>query len=131
MHVWIRFISFSRLHFFILFFALLGFSNSEKTCDKEFIIRRAATNRVLNVLRHWVSKHSQVSQRRALLHERNQLSCQHSDKKKKWKDLGFSLRFINCIRFTTFCSESYQKRGNIVSPSVGLKRFIGCWGVNG
>uniref|UniRef100_A0AAQ5XH77 Ras protein-specific guanine nucleotide-releasing factor 2a n=1 Tax=Amphiprion ocellaris TaxID=80972 RepID=A0AAQ5XH77_AMPOC len=29
------------------------------TCDKEFIIRRAATNRVLNVLRHWVSKHSQ------------------------------------------------------------------------
>uniref|UniRef100_A0A8C4EGX1 Ras-specific guanine nucleotide-releasing factor 2 n=1 Tax=Dicentrarchus labrax TaxID=13489 RepID=A0A8C4EGX1_DICLA len=34
-------------------------SNSEKSCDKEFIIRRAATNRVLNVLRHWVSKHSQ------------------------------------------------------------------------
>uniref|UniRef100_A0A8B9H1S6 Ras protein-specific guanine nucleotide-releasing factor 2a n=1 Tax=Astyanax mexicanus TaxID=7994 RepID=A0A8B9H1S6_ASTMX len=31
----------------------------ERTCDKEFIIRRAATNRVLNVLRHWVSKHSQ------------------------------------------------------------------------
>uniref|UniRef100_A0A8B9T7Q8 Ras protein specific guanine nucleotide releasing factor 1 n=1 Tax=Anas platyrhynchos TaxID=8839 RepID=A0A8B9T7Q8_ANAPL len=28
--------------------------------DKEFVIRRAATNRVLNVLRHWVSKHSQV-----------------------------------------------------------------------
>ena len=41
-------------------FYLPGFSNSEKTCDKEFIIRRAATNRVLNVLRHWVSKHSQV-----------------------------------------------------------------------
>uniref|UniRef100_A0A671TPS8 Ras protein specific guanine nucleotide releasing factor 2 n=1 Tax=Sparus aurata TaxID=8175 RepID=A0A671TPS8_SPAAU len=40
-------------------FFLPGFSNSEKTCDKEFIIRRAATNRVLNVLRHWVSKHSQ------------------------------------------------------------------------
>lgn len=37
------------------------FTNSERTCDKEFIIRRAATNRVLNVLRHWVSKHSQVS----------------------------------------------------------------------
>ncbi|KAA8584261.1 hypothetical protein FQN60_008046 [Etheostoma spectabile] len=36
-----------------------GFSNSEKVLDKEFIIRRAATNRVLNVLRHWVSKHSQ------------------------------------------------------------------------
>uniref|UniRef100_A0A3B4EL33 Ras protein-specific guanine nucleotide-releasing factor 2a n=1 Tax=Pygocentrus nattereri TaxID=42514 RepID=A0A3B4EL33_PYGNA len=35
------------------------FSNSERMCDKEFIIRRAATNRVLNVLRHWVSKHSQ------------------------------------------------------------------------
>uniref|UniRef100_A0A8B9H1E8 Ras protein-specific guanine nucleotide-releasing factor 2a n=1 Tax=Astyanax mexicanus TaxID=7994 RepID=A0A8B9H1E8_ASTMX len=31
----------------------------KRTCDKEFIIRRAATNRVLNVLRHWVSKHSQ------------------------------------------------------------------------
>uniref|UniRef100_A0A8C0FCZ2 Ras protein specific guanine nucleotide releasing factor 2 n=1 Tax=Bubo bubo TaxID=30461 RepID=A0A8C0FCZ2_BUBBB len=36
-----------------------GFNNSERMCDKEFIIRRAATNRVLNVLRHWVSKHSQ------------------------------------------------------------------------
>lgn len=36
------------------------FTNSERTCDKDFIIRRAATNRVLNVLRHWVSKHSQV-----------------------------------------------------------------------
>ncbi|XP_064422832.1 ras-specific guanine nucleotide-releasing factor 2 [Latimeria chalumnae] len=36
-----------------------GFNNSERICDKEFIIRRAATNRVLNVLRHWVSKHSQ------------------------------------------------------------------------
>ncbi|KAL6096462.1 rasgrf2 [Pungitius sinensis] len=36
-----------------------GFSGSDKVCDKEFIIRRAATNRVLNVLRHWVSKHSQ------------------------------------------------------------------------
>ncbi|KAK6322663.1 hypothetical protein J4Q44_G00074550 [Coregonus suidteri] len=36
-----------------------GFNNSERTCDKEFIIRRAATNRVLNVWRHWVSKHSQ------------------------------------------------------------------------
>ncbi|KAM3868169.1 ras-specific guanine nucleotide-releasing factor 2 [Diretmus argenteus] len=35
------------------------FTNAERTCDKEFIIRRAATNRVLNVLRHWVSKHSQ------------------------------------------------------------------------
>ncbi|XP_042344099.1 ras-specific guanine nucleotide-releasing factor 2 isoform X4 [Plectropomus leopardus] len=35
------------------------FTNNERTCDKEFIIRRAATNRVLNVLRHWVSKHSQ------------------------------------------------------------------------
>lgn len=43
---------------------LPGFTNSEKVCDKEFIIRRAATNRVLNVLRHWVSKHSQVSPRR-------------------------------------------------------------------
>ncbi|KAG2466366.1 RGRF2 factor, partial [Polypterus senegalus] len=36
-----------------------AFNNSERMCDKEFIIRRAATNRVLNVLRHWVSKHSQ------------------------------------------------------------------------
>ncbi|XP_034297097.1 ras-specific guanine nucleotide-releasing factor 2 isoform X2 [Pantherophis guttatus] len=36
-----------------------AFNNSERICDKEFIIRRAATNRVLNVLRHWVSKHSQ------------------------------------------------------------------------
>ncbi|XP_061553748.1 ras-specific guanine nucleotide-releasing factor 2 isoform X3 [Phycodurus eques] len=36
-----------------------AFGSSEKSCDKEFIIRRAATNRVLNVLRHWVSKHSQ------------------------------------------------------------------------
>uniref|UniRef100_A0AAY5EWN0 Ras protein-specific guanine nucleotide-releasing factor 2a n=1 Tax=Electrophorus electricus TaxID=8005 RepID=A0AAY5EWN0_ELEEL len=30
-----------------------------KSHDKEFLIRRAATNRVLNVLRHWVSKHAQ------------------------------------------------------------------------
>ncbi|XP_036450192.1 ras-specific guanine nucleotide-releasing factor 2 [Colossoma macropomum] len=36
-----------------------GFTNLEKSYDKEFLIRRAATNRVLNVLRHWVSKHSQ------------------------------------------------------------------------
>ncbi|GAB1298425.1 Ras-specific guanine nucleotide-releasing factor 2 [Apodemus speciosus] len=35
-----------------------GFNN-ERTCDKELIIRRSATNRVLNVLRHWVSKHAQ------------------------------------------------------------------------
>ncbi|XP_004640990.1 ras-specific guanine nucleotide-releasing factor 2 [Octodon degus] len=36
-----------------------GFNNMERMCDKEFIIRRTATNRVLNVLRHWVSKHAQ------------------------------------------------------------------------
>uniref|UniRef100_A0A8C8AQQ5 Ras protein specific guanine nucleotide releasing factor 2 n=1 Tax=Otus sunia TaxID=257818 RepID=A0A8C8AQQ5_9STRI len=40
-------------------FLISRFNNSERMCDKEFIIRRAATNRVLNVLRHWVSKHSQ------------------------------------------------------------------------
>ena len=39
---------------------VVGVCSSERTCDKEFMIRRAATNRVLNVLRHWVSKHSQV-----------------------------------------------------------------------
>lgn len=44
----------------MIVYFLSVFSNSERTCDKEFIIRRAATNRVLNVLRHWVSKHSQV-----------------------------------------------------------------------
>nr|XP_033710941.1 ras-specific guanine nucleotide-releasing factor 2 [Tursiops truncatus] len=38
---------------------LCRFNNTERTCDKEFIIRRTATNRVLNVLRHWVSKHAQ------------------------------------------------------------------------
>ncbi|XP_032966393.1 ras-specific guanine nucleotide-releasing factor 2 isoform X2 [Rhinolophus ferrumequinum] len=37
----------------------LRFNNTERICDKEFIIRRTATNRVLNVLRHWVSKHAQ------------------------------------------------------------------------
>uniref|UniRef100_A0A4W3K0C0 Ras protein specific guanine nucleotide releasing factor 1 n=1 Tax=Callorhinchus milii TaxID=7868 RepID=A0A4W3K0C0_CALMI len=36
-----------------------GFPADQRICDKEFVIRRAATNRVLNVLRHWVSKHSQ------------------------------------------------------------------------
>uniref|UniRef100_A0A4W4H997 Ras protein-specific guanine nucleotide-releasing factor 2a n=1 Tax=Electrophorus electricus TaxID=8005 RepID=A0A4W4H997_ELEEL len=36
-----------------------GFTSTEKSHDKEFLIRRAATNRVLNVLRHWVSKHAQ------------------------------------------------------------------------
>ncbi|XP_063101348.1 ras-specific guanine nucleotide-releasing factor 2 isoform X1 [Cavia porcellus] len=39
--------------------ARTGFNNTERMCDKEFIIRRTATNRVLNVLRHWVSKHAQ------------------------------------------------------------------------
>ncbi|XP_078710972.1 ras-specific guanine nucleotide-releasing factor 2-like isoform X2 [Lampetra fluviatilis] len=40
--------------------SLAGFSIAEhRMLDKEFIIRRAVTNRVLNVLRHWVSKHSQ------------------------------------------------------------------------
>lgn len=37
-----------------------GFPTDQRDGDKEFVIRRAATNRVLNVLRHWVSKHSQV-----------------------------------------------------------------------
>ena len=37
-----------------------GFPPDQRNGDKEFVIRRAATNRVLNVLRHWVSKHSQV-----------------------------------------------------------------------
>ncbi|XP_054997614.1 ras-specific guanine nucleotide-releasing factor 1 isoform X4 [Sorex araneus] len=36
-----------------------GFPSDQRNGDKEFVIRRAATNRVLNVLRHWVSKHSQ------------------------------------------------------------------------
>ncbi|XP_048418866.2 ras-specific guanine nucleotide-releasing factor 1 isoform X3 [Stegostoma tigrinum] len=39
--------------------ASAGFPTDQRICDKEFVIRRAATNRVLNVLRHWVSKHSQ------------------------------------------------------------------------
>lgn len=37
-----------------------GFPPDQRNGDKEFVIRRAATNRVLNVLRHWVSKHAQV-----------------------------------------------------------------------
>uniref|UniRef100_A0A8B9T9A7 Ras protein specific guanine nucleotide releasing factor 1 n=1 Tax=Anas platyrhynchos TaxID=8839 RepID=A0A8B9T9A7_ANAPL len=40
--------------------ASAGFPTDQRNGDKEFVIRRAATNRVLNVLRHWVSKHSQV-----------------------------------------------------------------------
>ncbi|XP_025026621.1 ras-specific guanine nucleotide-releasing factor 1 isoform X2 [Python bivittatus] len=36
-----------------------GFPPDQRNSDKEFVIRRAATNRVLNVLRHWVSKHTQ------------------------------------------------------------------------
>lgn len=39
---------------------LPGFPPDQRDGDKEFVIRRAATNRVLNVLRHWASKHSQV-----------------------------------------------------------------------
>uniref|UniRef100_K7FXN2 Ras protein specific guanine nucleotide releasing factor 1 n=1 Tax=Pelodiscus sinensis TaxID=13735 RepID=K7FXN2_PELSI len=39
--------------------ASAGFPPDQRNGDKEFVIRRAATNRVLNVLRHWVSKHSQ------------------------------------------------------------------------
>lgn len=44
---------------FNVFFA--GFPTDQRNGDKEFVIRRAATNRVLNVLRHWVSKHSPVT----------------------------------------------------------------------
>uniref|UniRef100_A0AAY4BV42 Ras-specific guanine nucleotide-releasing factor 1 n=1 Tax=Denticeps clupeoides TaxID=299321 RepID=A0AAY4BV42_9TELE len=40
-----------------------GFPTDQRNGDKEFVIRRAATNRVLNVLRHWVSKHSQDFER--------------------------------------------------------------------
>ncbi|XP_024417553.2 ras-specific guanine nucleotide-releasing factor 1 isoform X2 [Desmodus rotundus] len=39
--------------------ASAAFPPDQRNGDKEFVIRRAATNRVLNVLRHWVSKHSQ------------------------------------------------------------------------
>lgn len=39
-----------------------GFSSDQRNIDKEFVIRRAATNRVLNVLRHWVTKHTQVGE---------------------------------------------------------------------
>ncbi|XP_039629035.1 ras-specific guanine nucleotide-releasing factor 1 [Polypterus senegalus] len=39
--------------------ASTGFPTDQRNGDKEFVIRRAATNRVLNVLRHWVSKHAQ------------------------------------------------------------------------
>ncbi|XP_034291425.1 ras-specific guanine nucleotide-releasing factor 1 isoform X2 [Pantherophis guttatus] len=39
--------------------ASAGFPSDQRNSDKEFVIRRAATNRVLNVLRHWVSKHAQ------------------------------------------------------------------------
>lgn len=44
-----------------------GFPTDQRDGDKEFVIRRAATNRVLNVLRHWVSKHSQVGGGRGAL----------------------------------------------------------------
>uniref|UniRef100_A0A8C5CET1 Ras-specific guanine nucleotide-releasing factor 1-like n=1 Tax=Gadus morhua TaxID=8049 RepID=A0A8C5CET1_GADMO len=40
-------------------FCVPGFPTDQRNGDKEFVIRRAATNRVLNVLRHWVSKHAQ------------------------------------------------------------------------
>ncbi|XP_052045253.1 ras-specific guanine nucleotide-releasing factor 1 isoform X1 [Apodemus sylvaticus] len=36
-----------------------GYSTEQRNIDKEFVIRRAASNRVLNVLRHWVTKHTQ------------------------------------------------------------------------
>ncbi|KAK6474994.1 ras-specific guanine nucleotide-releasing factor 1 [Huso huso] len=39
--------------------ASTGYPTDQRNGDKEFVIRRAATNRVLNVLRHWVSKHAQ------------------------------------------------------------------------
>ncbi|XP_075431514.1 ras-specific guanine nucleotide-releasing factor 1 isoform X2 [Ascaphus truei] len=47
--------------------ATAGFPSDQRNGDKEFVIRRAATNRVLNVLRHWVSKHSQVPQAKTTL----------------------------------------------------------------
>ncbi|XP_028614784.1 ras-specific guanine nucleotide-releasing factor 1 isoform X3 [Grammomys surdaster] len=36
-----------------------GVSEEQRNSDKDFVIRRAATNRVLNVLRHWITKHTQ------------------------------------------------------------------------
>ncbi|XP_026565109.1 ras-specific guanine nucleotide-releasing factor 1 isoform X2 [Pseudonaja textilis] len=44
-----------------------GFPSDQRNSDKEFVIRRAATNRVLNVLRHWVSKHAQDFETKAEL----------------------------------------------------------------
>ena len=48
-------------------FSLKGFPTDQRNGDKEFVIRRAATNRVLNVLRHWVSKHCPVTLVQSLL----------------------------------------------------------------
>lgn len=54
---------FPKVHRFLRLKVLFsaGFPTDQRNGDKEFVIRRAATNRVLNVLRHWVSKHSPVN----------------------------------------------------------------------
>lgn len=62
------------------------FNNSERMCDKDFIIRRAATNRVLNVLRHWVSKHSQVC---SVWSVQTSLYCISPPVRQNSKDMGF------------------------------------------
>lgn len=82
-------------------FCLTGFNNSERMCDKEFIIRRAATNRVLNVLRHWVSKHSQVSSLIlsicSTFVERYKLTSVHS---RNSCDLVLSTKYCESVHFS-------------------------------
>uniref|UniRef100_A0A3B4ZSU2 Ras-specific guanine nucleotide-releasing factor 2-like n=1 Tax=Stegastes partitus TaxID=144197 RepID=A0A3B4ZSU2_9TELE len=96
-----------------------GFSNSEKACDKEFIIRRAATNRVLNVLRHWVSKHSQVSQHAeaAQIQTRsNQRSLLYSPKAECFEslsamELAEQITLLDHIVFRSIPYESFLGQG--------------------
>ncbi|XP_045681068.1 ras-specific guanine nucleotide-releasing factor 1 isoform X1 [Phyllostomus hastatus] len=76
--------------------ATAGFPSDQRNGDKEFVIRRAATNRVLNVLRHWVSKHSQDFE---------------SNKKLKRKVIGF---LEEVMRDPELLSQERKAAGNIV-----------------
>ncbi|KAF6079191.1 Ras protein specific guanine nucleotide releasing factor 1 [Phyllostomus discolor] len=76
--------------------ATAGFPSDQRHGDKEFVIRRAATNRVLNVLRHWVSKHSQDFE---------------SNKKLKRKVISF---LEEVMRDPELLSQERKAAGNIV-----------------
>uniref|UniRef100_A0A8C5SY92 Ras protein specific guanine nucleotide releasing factor 1 n=1 Tax=Laticauda laticaudata TaxID=8630 RepID=A0A8C5SY92_LATLA len=80
-----------------------GFPSDQRNSDKEFVIRRAATNRVLNVLRHWVSKHAQDFETKEDL---------------KYKVISFLEEVMHDPELLT---QERKAAGNIIRQAVGAK----------